>query len=244
CNDGPKIIQSSNQQPSPNTTGSSGIFDNDATSPTSKATHSQSGNDVHIVEVLEVLPTEKYVYLNVKEIGQDKKEDDLFWIASLKQEVQIGEKYTYKGGLLKTNFESKEHNRIFDKVYLVSNLIPLNGAKQAAVKKPKSTAPTSNQNVDVEGSITIADLIKNADKYEGQTVQLSGTCKKINPNIMNRNWIHLIDGTMDDYDLVITSNTMVPEGHFVTLKGTLNRNVDFGAGYTYDIIIENAELVR
>lgn len=59
-------------------------------------------NEFHTVVVNEVLPTSKYVYLNVNE-GEEK-----YWIATSSMEVKVGGTYYYKGGLLKTNFESKE----------------------------------------------------------------------------------------------------------------------------------------
>ena len=61
---------------------------------------------------------------------------------------------------------------------------------------------------------------------------------------MERNWIHVKDGSKDDYDLVVTSNTFVPEGSKITIKATVSLNRDFGAGYTYDLILENGILVQ
>jgi len=60
---------------------------------------------------------------------------------------------------------------------------------------------------------------------------------------MKRNWIHLKDGSKDDFDLVITSDTFVPEGKVVTIKATVTLNKDFGAGYKYDLILENGTIV-
>jgi len=198
----------------------------------------------HIVKVNEVLPTSKYVYLNVNE------GDESFWVATIKQEVNVGDSYMYKGGLMKKNFESKEYNRVFDVVYLVTNLVPIN-------KSPKSESNitevpnTQSENtasqaelIEQEGSIKIIDLVSNPQKYKGQNVQLTGRVSKINPNIMKRNWIHLQDGSKDDYDLVITSNTFVPEGSIITIQGVVTLNIDFGAGYKYDILVENGELAE
>jgi hypothetical protein len=53
---------------------------------------------------------------------------------------------------------------------------------------------------------------------------------------MNRNWIHLKDGSMDDYDLVVTSNEDVPVGSKVTIQADVVLNKDFGAGYKYELI--------
>lgn len=217
-----------------NSNNSTGIFNNSNNNPVVTPEYKViSDNSVHHVEVLEVLPTDKYVYLKVNE-GPDE-----YWIATGKQAVHVGSKYFYREGLLKTNFESKEYNRVFDKVYLVSKLVPENHAKETVTSRPTSKNITKAQ-----GSMTIKDFVEQASSLNGKEVQLTGECTKLNANIMGRNWIHLKDGTMDDYDLVITSDQAIPEGHIVTLKGTVGLNRDFGSGYNYDILIENASIAR
>ena len=236
CKKEPKIIETTTIVP---TTENSKIFEDIGVGPNS----SEQGEDVHKVTINEVLPTEKYVYLNVTE-GEEK-----FWIATGKKEVKVGESYFYRGGLLKTNFESKEYNRIFDKVYLVAEIMPSShgmhsidgnqadiGDGNPSVNNP---LPKSNQK-----SLKIAELVKNKTKYGDQFIQLSGECTKINPSIMGRNWIHLKDGSKDDYDLVVTSNETIAVGQFVTMIGKVALDKDFGAGYTYDIIVEDCQVVQ
>ena len=238
CNQGPKVIATPVSSEATASSGSTGIFSDESSSTGSQTAPVSS--DVHTVKVLEVLPTSKYVYLNVVENGEE------FWIATTKKEVEVGESYFYKNGILKTNFESKEHNRVFDKVYLVANIVPANHGNQSSTLNQKTNTKTEIQSpiqVDIEGSIKISELVNNKSKYNGKEVQVSGKCTKLNPNIMGRNWIHLKDGSMDEYDLVITSEHVIPEGHIVTMKGTLILDKDFGAGYKYDLIIENGEIV-
>jgi hypothetical protein len=107
----------------------------------------------------------------------------------------------------------------------------------------KNSGANALQKIENENSIKIVALVKNSKKYEGKSVQISGECVKINPNIMGRNWIHLKDGSKDDYDLVITSNTFVQVGSVVTMTGIVALNKDFGSGYFYAIILENGALV-
>lgn len=95
-----------------------------------------------------------------------------------------------------------------------------------------------------KGSIKIAELVENPKKYEGKTVQLDGICTKINAGIMDRNWIYIKDGSKDDFDLVITSDAYVPEGTTFTIKAIVVLNKDFGAGYIYDLILEQGVLVK
>jgi len=207
-------------------------------------------DDLHTVTVNKILKTKRYLYINVTEKGNLKP----YWIATRIINVKIGKTYFYKGGLLKTNFESKEFKRVFDKIYLVSSsLVPANHGNNPGfnlvdtnnnVVKSKQSKIKVSKKIVVKGSIKIADLVKNAEKYKGKRVQISGTCTKINAGIMNRNWIHLADGSKDDYDLVITSNEFVKEGDVVTIQAIVTLNKDFGAGYKYDIILEKGTVIH
>ncbi len=246
CNNRPKVIQSSTEQ---NESPKSGIFTPDPSTQVVTSTDQSFSNDLHTISVNEVLPATRYVYLNVSE-GDSK-----FWIATRKQDIKKGETYFYRGGLLKTNFESKEYNKVFDTIYLISNLVSqdhskhvsdlnTNVQKSAPITQKEDIPTHTEKNVEHKGTLKIAELIKDPKKYEGHTIQLSGTCVKVNPNIMDRNWLHLQDGSKDDFDLVITSNTFVPEGSDITIKATVVLNKDFGAGYKYDLILENGTLVQ
>lgn len=205
--------------------------------------------DLHTVVVNEILTATRYLYLNVSE------GDEQFWIAVRKQEVKIGDTYYYKRALLKTNFESKENNKVFEKIYLVTKLVSSNHGNEQDPKINIDINDVADVNkseakeVDVpkpiitqKGSVKIAELVENISKYEGKTIQISGKCVKINSGIMNRNWIHLKDGSKDDYDLVITSDTFVAEGTMITMKALVSVDKDFGAGYKYDLILENGVL--
>ena len=253
CNDGPKVISAENTNVNIET--SSGIFseENNTILDQTLSDRSSFTEDLHTVIIQEVLPASRYVYLKVTE-GRNE-----FWIATRKDEVKVGESYFYKGGLLKTNFESKEYKKVFDTIYLVSNLVAQNhgnngGNLTADFSENKSTSasPSEKKNIPThtedivqhKGSIKIADLVANPSAYNGKTLQITGKCVKVNPNIMNRNWIHLQDGSKDDYDLVVTSSTFVPEGKTVTIKAEVSLDRDFGAGYRYDLILENGIIIE
>ncbi len=203
---------------------------------------------LHTVVVKEAIQTPTYTYLNVSE------GDKNFWIAVNSKEVKVGETYFYVGGLLKENFESKELNKTFDELYLIGNLVSANHGNQLSsndaknedlgtVKESVSNSVKTNI-VRQNGSVKISEIVNNPKKHEGQTVQIDGECTKINIGIMGKNWIHLKDGSKDDYDLVITSNDIVSVGSVVTIKGDVVLNKDFGAGYKYDLILENGVIVK
>ena len=226
-------------------------FSKDPQSPSSLNTGESLSDELHTVKVNEILTASRYLYLNVTE-GME-----IFWIAVRKQDIEVGGIYYYKRALLKTNFESKENNKVFEEIYLVTNLVSVNhvhGQKsidnietnlEAVIdKKPVvKTTENADRSIQEKGSVKIAELVANYKKYEGKTIQISGECVKINPGIMNRNWIHIKDGSKDDYDLVITSDTYVAEGTVITMKALVTLNKDFGAGYTYDLILEDGVLI-
>ncbi len=252
CNNGPKVITATTNETPANV---SDIFTEEATTNTSpNLIPSSSGgsftDNLHTVISQKILDTKKYVYINVTEGGKS------FWIATAKQPIDIGKTYYYRNPLLKTNFESREHNRVFDTIYLVSNLVSHNhgaGNLTADFSETNTSTETSqkqtiethtNKVIEHKGSLKIAELVANPKQYEGKTVQLSGKVVKVNPNIMKRNWLHLQDGSKDDYDLVVTTNTFVPEGQIVTLRANVTLNKDFGAGYRYDLILEDGVLIE
>ncbi len=199
----------------------------------------------HKVTAEEVLNTDKYTYVRGKENGQD------VWIAVLKQEVKIGDSYVFRGGLMKKNFESKEFNRSFETLYLVSDFGP-EGAAPGNVSKEQahanvesgSTVEAPKNVTAAAGAIKLSDLVSNLKKYDGKTVKVTGKVMKVNPMIMGRNWLHLQDGSGKNLDLTVTTVEQIQLGQTVTLEGTLALNKDFGAGYKYDYILESAVVAK
>ncbi len=250
CNNGPKVISPASETEKSGS--SSGIFsDEESSKPKVDFNAPTASGEFHKVLVNEVLPTSKYVYLHVTEDGEE------FWIATRLMDVKKGETYYYKDGLLKTDFESKEYNRVFEKIYLVSNLVVAanhgkENASTSVTDYSQNTLNATKQNIEMhterivkhKGSMKISDLVKDPKKYEGKTIQLDGICTKVNPGIMNRNWIHIKDGSKDDFDMVITTDAYIPEGAAFSMKAVVTLNKDFGAGYKYDLILENGEIVK
>ena len=75
---------------------------------------------------------------------------------------------------------------------------------------------------------------------------MKGEVTKFNPSIMDRNWIHLQDGTEFEgqFDLTATSLESFKVGSIVTLEGILALNQDFGYGYMYELLLEKATAVN
>ena len=61
---------------------------------------------------------------------------------------------------------------------------------------------------------------------------------------MDRNWIHIQDGTKEgaNYDLTITTLDSTSIGNVVVAEGIISLDKDIGAGYNYEVLMENAKL--
>ena len=93
---------------------------------------------------------------------------------------------------------------------------------------------------------TIEALYQEKAELSGHQVQLRGKIVKVNNAIMNRNFLHLQDGTGKDgsNDLTITSQDTADVGDEVVVTGTITVDKDFGAGYTYPILLEQASVSK
>lgn len=205
-------------------------------------THSHASDgivrSVHKIIVKEHKRGARYSYCEVTE------GNNTYWLATMAGDFQNGSTYFYNEGIEKTDYKSTELDRTFDRILLVSALY-----SDMELSESKSSAPTSVPGPDTKvtipkSSVPIKELVNNSKKYANKSVEITGKITKVNPGIMDRNWIHLADGSMDSYDFVCTSEDVFPVGHVVTLKGVVAVNKDFGAGYSYDLIVENARKVK
>jgi hypothetical protein len=115
------------------------------------------------------------------------------------------------------------------------------GSKAAAtVKETRISVPKAAG----ANAYTVEGAFANSAKLNKQKVVVRGKVVKISSGIMGKNWIHLQDGTgtsaKGTHDLVFTSRDTAATGDVVTASGTLAKDRDFGSGYRYSVIIEDA----
>ncbi|PIW70139.1 MAG: hypothetical protein COW08_03440 [Ignavibacteriales bacterium CG12_big_fil_rev_8_21_14_0_65_30_8] len=196
---------------------------------------------IHEVIVNEKMDAGTYTYINVTE------KDRTYWIAVTKMEVNKGDTLFYSQSMEMKNFESQALNKTFDSILFIDKIST--PEKPASIVPHPEIKPAEKTEVKVnrqKGSITIKDLFANKNSYKGKMIIVEGKVTKLNKEIMHRNWIHIQDGTNfnGDYDLLITSNDLVTVGSYVIMEGVVATDKDFGAGYKYPILVENAILIR
>lgn len=186
-----------------------------------------------------------YVLLQTKEKGQ-------VWLAVPETEVRQGKQMSFGPGMEMKNFESKSLKRTFDKIIFSEGPIGAAAAK-GEEKSPGSKGAVVKTNGKIKvakaagaNGYTVADVYRLKGKLDKKQVSVRGQVVKVSAGIMNRNWVHLQDGsgsaTNGTNNLVATTQALPVVGDVVTATGTLYKDKDFGGGYRYAVIMEKAEL--
>jgi hypothetical protein len=205
---------------------------------------------VHQVRAKEVLQTTNYTYVHVTEGRQD------YWCAINRSDIEVGKTYFWLNGSEMKDFQSKELDRTFASIFFMESLSDkpiLSGPSMTGGSSMPGAASTGRQKVaekqgisveKAEGGITVAELYANRKSYAGKSVKIKAEVVKYSPHIMNRNWVHVQDGTRDgdSYDLVVTTHDSISVGDIGLFEGVVSLDVDFGAGYKYDVIIQDARV--
>lgn len=199
-------------------------------------------NEPHIAKVVDKLTSNNYNYLQVTE------NKETFWIAVPTMEIEVGETVYFSKFMIMKDFESKNLDRTFETVLFVDDA--RKSSTPDDIKKAHSTAMSSEKldiKIDpVSGGKTVQQIYSEKSSLDGEIVKVKGKVIKYNHQIMKRNWIHIQDGTgsENDYDLVITSNDEVKVGDIIVADGKLAIDKNFGAGYFFTVIIEDAKIVK
>jgi hypothetical protein len=190
---------------------------------------SQSGT------ALETMEGGGYTYIRLDQDGK------MVWIAVRRTEVTIGDRVEYVEQMRMPNFTSKTLKKSFDEIVFArlsseqTGVSPLRPASEIAVgDEPIEKA---------QGGHTIAEVFTNREALKGQLIKVRGRVVKVSQAIMNRNWIHLKDGTGEKGrdKIVFRSEDQVAQvGSIVTAEGRLETDKDFGYGYRYEVLVEDA----
>ena len=95
---------------------------------------------------------------------------------------------------------------------------------------------------------TVAEIYAQKASLKDKSVTIRGQVVKFNAGVMGKNWVHLRDGSgaaeKKDNDITVTTMDNVAVGDTVTAKGTVHLDKDFGYGYAYPVIVEEAKVAK
>ena len=199
---------------------------------------------------LETMKADRYTYVQV-DTGTEK-----IWAATPEFQGKVGDTVVVPKGLAMQNFHSKTLERDFEVVYFVG-VITVAGSDQGpsqmgetSFMHPPRDAKGSKPQVEVSGikrakdGMNVAEIFAGSGELAGKQVMVRGKVVKFLPQIMGKNWLHLQDGSGSEgtNDLTVTTTTTVKVGDVVMVNGVVSVDRDFGYGYSYDVIIEDARV--
>jgi hypothetical protein len=255
CEKSETAIQPAGESPQPAATST-------ATAP------SQAASPIRTGTVIETMDSGGYSYMHV-DLGEKQE-----WVAIPVTTVTVGQRVSYNGAMVMPKFRSKTLDREFDEVVFAGGIIgqqaaPVAGSDSGAADSftaalgaegAPAMSPGSQKSVTsmievkvdkAEGAnaYSVGELFTKAAELNGQAIKVRGKVMKVSENIMGRNWIHLQDGSgsPDDnsHDLVVTTSIVPdPSWDIVTVEGVLAADKDFGAGYKYAAIVEEATITQ
>jgi hypothetical protein len=196
-------------------------------------------------EVLETQNVESYTYLRLKTSTGE------IWAAVPRAAVQKGSQVTIGNAMTKENFESPTLKKKFDRIVFGQLVEP--GAAPAAPHGAMPAGPVAGTAIKVAKASgpdarTVAEVVKGKAGLKDKTVLVRGQVVKVNLGIMGKNWIHLQDGSgaaaEGSNDILVTTQDRAAVGDIVSARGTVHTDVDFGSGYAYAVLIENAAVSK
>lgn len=208
-------------------------------------------------KVLEKIDAPPYTYLKIKTASSE------VWAAVPKVDATVGSPVTVADAMPMEKFESKTLKRTFDVVYFgnvpgpgaapAPGMPGAGGEGMAAQHAMAAVGPSDAGDVKVAKATgadarTVAEVWAQRKTLKDKGVTIRGKVVKFNPGIMGKNWVHLRDGsgTADkkDNDITVTTADAVAVGDVVTAKGKVLVDKDFGAGYAYPVIVEDAKVAK
>lgn len=208
-------------------------------------------------KVAEKLDGGGYTYLRLQTASGD------VWAAVPQTTLKVGDDAKVYGQMTMQNWESATLERTFEKVVFATVDAPaaapgaasamggMMGGGQAPSASPQDhmKAPDAGP-ISVpkaEGGKTVAEIWAAKASLKDAPVVVRGKVVKSLSGIMGKNWIHVRDGsgsrTDGTDDITITTNEAPPKvGDVILVKGVVRVDKDFGSGYMYPVIIEDAKL--
>jgi hypothetical protein len=205
-------------------------------------------------KVVETMDAGGYTYVCVEKKGKKT------WVAVPQMKVTVGSQMSFQPGAVMPNFTSKTLNRTFDSIVFSGG--PAAAGGQAAPGMPggdpnhggsKANVAALDKNIKVEkasgdNAYTVGEIYSKRASLDKKKVAVKGKVVKFSQGIMGKNWVHIQDGSGDQkkgtHNLVATTQDTAAVGDIVTVTGTFAKDKDFGAGYLYKAIIEDAKVQK
>ena len=194
-------------------------------------------------KVTQTMDVSQYTYVEIDTGGA------LVWVAGPVTQVKVGDAVEVSGGIQMANFRSNTLERTFEKIHLVSAIRVKSQQKASSESAPGGGDAGAESRVSgierIEGGHTVGEIIAGRTSLAGSEVAVRGKVIKMNASIMGRNWLHLADGTVGpdgEREITVSTEDTAEVGSTVVVRGTVATDRDFGSGYNYSVLIEDAKV--
>ena len=97
-----------------------------------------------------------------------------------------------------------------------------------------------------EDAYTIEEIYSKKEELSQKTITVRAIVVKFMPQVMEKNWIHIQDGTgsveKGNNDISVSTLDTAEVGDEVIIKGTLGTDKDFGMSCAFGVLIEEASI--
>lgn len=197
--------------------------------------------DVFEGVVLETFNGGGYTYMQIEDASKNKH-----WVAVSNIAIEKGTEVRLTEEMRAEKFESKTLNRTFDSIIFASNPQYRTTAPQSGnlelINEIVKESPYKQKD-----TLSVKEVIEKRLELKDKTIAIRGKVVKASPNILERNFIHIQDGTSNSKEVgrvVFTSKELPKVGDIVTARGVVSVDKNFGSGYFYPIIVENASFAK
>lgn len=195
-------------------------------------------------KIVDIVTTSGYTYTEI-DTGKEK-----VWAAGPATALEIGDMIAISTRMPMKNFHSKAMDRDFPTLYFVDSFItdkkaPANtatGSPHGQIIQKQAAKPIKGINK-LENGNSIAEIHAKKNSFDGKTIRVRGQVTKFTPDVMGKNWVHIRDSSSPE-DLTITTDSTVTLDDVVVIEGKLSLDKDFGYGYIYPLIVEQARITK
>ncbi|MFI5360672.1 MAG: DNA-binding protein [Elusimicrobiota bacterium] len=218
-------------------------------------------------KVAETMDSGGYTYARVTQDGSST------WVAVPVMKLKTGDVVAFQSGMVMQNFASPTLHRTFDSIVFSPGPVGADagasggaahagaaragahaggaphaaGPLHAGSKGSKKDATAKAEKAAGPDAYRVSEVYAKRAELAGKTISVRGKVVKVN-EAMDRNWVHLQDGSGDDksgdFDLLATTSEDAKVGEILTARGVVAKDKDFTMGYKYSVLIEKAALSR
>ena len=208
-------------------------------------------------KVIETMKSGGYSYICL-----EKEDGALEWVAVPEMYIQVGDQIELEQGVQMGQFVSKPLNRTFERIIFSNGptekfnekrkksahgAVNMEEAKGSIVKDKKVVESLKVEKATGPNAYTVEEVYRKKAELADKNILVRGQVVKASGGIMDRNWLHIQDGSGEQAKgtnkLVVTTKDRAGLGEIVTISGPLHIGKDFGGGYYYEVIVEDATLI-